>query len=1041
MNAFLPALGPTFPSYPQEWDKTRMGWLRREFSVPSGWQGKRILLHFEGIFGHAQLLVNGRQVGEHFQNSLPWEVDVTDFVKPDQPNTLLLGVRQASLFDVPGKYGKLVYAAGPPWAMELVGVWQDVYLRAVPPLRVEEAVIRPWVDQNALELILTVRNNTTEAQSFKLGGEIRPWISHSGQDMLTAPESHWTLGDTALALPATEQSVGPKRTLTFTVRVPIKDELKFWTPDTPNLYGLVFDLSQKGQTQDRYYQRFGWRQWGIKGRDVTLNGKPIQLLGDAVYIHGLPFLSRRYVWARYHTLKEVNGNAVRLHVLVRPRFYLDMADEMGIAILEESDIWASAMDYNYDVPDTWLRIGAHIDGMVERDRNHPSIFGWSICNEILSALWFKAVPREMWPPVIDNVVALADRVKALDPTRAWISSDGDGDFNGRLPAYTYHYGQPRDWVRDAPKDRPFGLGEAGSMIWGSPVVFSKYNGERSYESSEGMMEGAAIEGYYYLSEERKLAAYCSTFTFESAAFEPSPFGMKDPNQAPTKDDGVFFGPFVEGQPGMQPERLQPFSSPFNPGYDPNLPLYKVTPYYESYRAAYAPGGPAPSKWDHRTETPPPPSPPPATIRQVDFVGDQHGRLAKALESSGVLVAKDSSSASASFLVIDGATLGEAQVSTAREQMHRVLSRHGTVFVWVAPENLDHVNALLPAALSLVPDHASGLYADRKAPETASLTLASLYFHDQSDRIILKSGLAGPLVAKSRVLMESNTIMRGWFDFSVTPKNPALIACESDGGRLYVTSLMPDIRSERRLQLMRNLYGNLGVVVGASSKINDTGFDGAGYVQEALIAGSFQGERYPAILDRDFLGNEAQANPHAGDKAWERTWTVTNAMGDGNFDFFSLGIPGTEGSHARSLGNELRPEALDANGYLEQTERVSGTLPGINSVAYLSFWLYTPEATVGKPDDKSAITLELTSDDGAKIWLNQQQVYVDREIHGPGVTEVQKVLLALKAGWNHVLVKSGQLDGPWSFSAKIDSANPGLLSKLHASAEAPAAAKP
>src|SRR5690606_40715234 len=74
----------------------------------------------------------------YFENSLPFEIDVTEIVKIGASNTLQVGVRQASLFDVPGKYGKLVYAAGPPFSMNLAGIWQDVYLQARPQLSSEE---------------------------------------------------------------------------------------------------------------------------------------------------------------------------------------------------------------------------------------------------------------------------------------------------------------------------------------------------------------------------------------------------------------------------------------------------------------------------------------------------------------------------------------------------------------------------------------------------------------------------------------------------------------------------------------------------------------------------------------------------------------------------------------------------------------------------------------------------------------------------------------------------------------------------------------
>ena len=76
---------------------------------------------------------------------------------------------------------------------------------------------------------------------------------------------------------------------------------------------------------------------------------------------------------------------------------------------------------------------------------------------------------------------------------------------------------------------------------------------------------------------------------------------------------------------------------------------------------------------------------------------------------------------------------------------------------------------------------------------------------------------------------------------------------------------------------------------------------------------------------------------------------------------------------------------------------------------------------------------LRSDDGTKIWVNSKQIFEDGRIYGPGLTDPKKVPFALAAGWNHVLVKVGQLDGLWNFSAKFESSKPDLVKQLRASA--------
>ena len=88
-----------FPSYPAAWDSVQMGWMKRSFNVPAAWQNRRLILHFEAVAGEAQIWLNGRKIGEHFDSFLPFEFDVTDAMKSGA-NELLVGVRKSTLFDV-----------------------------------------------------------------------------------------------------------------------------------------------------------------------------------------------------------------------------------------------------------------------------------------------------------------------------------------------------------------------------------------------------------------------------------------------------------------------------------------------------------------------------------------------------------------------------------------------------------------------------------------------------------------------------------------------------------------------------------------------------------------------------------------------------------------------------------------------------------------------------------------------------------------------------------------------------------------------------
>lgn len=159
----------TFPSYPKEWEKAKMGWLRKSFPVPADWKGKRVQIHFSALAGDAQIFVNGKPAGSHNGIFFPFDVDVTDAVVPGGENELLVGVRKPSLFDRKGEFGRRTYQAGSFWGQHVVGIWDDVSLVAVPAVRIADTCIRPLLDSDTLDVEVTVRNDTDNEAEASVG--------------------------------------------------------------------------------------------------------------------------------------------------------------------------------------------------------------------------------------------------------------------------------------------------------------------------------------------------------------------------------------------------------------------------------------------------------------------------------------------------------------------------------------------------------------------------------------------------------------------------------------------------------------------------------------------------------------------------------------------------------------------------------------------------------------------------------------------------------------------------------------------------------
>lgn len=454
-----------FPSYPEHWVHTRMGWLRRNFRIPADWEQKRILLHFEAVAGDCVIQVNGKEICRNFDAHLPFEADITAYVNREGENELLVGVRDTKLFDKSHPVYQKMGATYPTGSNTdyLLGIWQDVYMFAVPEIRITDVFVQPWVDKNELKVEVELINLSPEKASVTLDGEVREWVNQAGKDILTAPEIKWTLGSTALTLPVTTVTLqkGEKKKVVITQHP--DHRLKFWTPDTPDLYTLLLTVNGKKQVYDCKATRFGWRQFKVVGDEFQLNGKKIQCFGDIQHPFSAYICSRRFAYAWYQMIKDFGGNAVRPHAQPWPRVYYELADEMGLMVLDETALFGSSIRLNLEEDVTWQRSHKHLERLIMRDRNHPSVIGWSAGNEMFAIALLNKPTKEVAAVWDDKLVELTGSARQFDPTRDFLTLDGDRDMDGRLPVWSKHFSHGLK-LDDLPKglNKPLIVGESGA---------------------------------------------------------------------------------------------------------------------------------------------------------------------------------------------------------------------------------------------------------------------------------------------------------------------------------------------------------------------------------------------------------------------------------------------------------------------------------------------------------------------------------------------------------------------------------------------------
>ena len=816
-----------YPSYPEAWNNIKMAWMRKTVTIPSDWSGKIIKLHFEAIAGFAEIYVNNNKVAENFDLFLPFDIDITGQTKPGEKIEIRVGVRSQSLFENNSTIGRRIVPAGSMWGSHIAGIWQDVYLVALPEIYIEDIFIKPLVSEKNLELEVTINNHSSKKGNITLRGTIYEWLNKAGNEINSAPVPNWELGRRTLDIPETKIMVESGQTTRQTIHVPVSvGDLEYWTPDHPNLYGLVLSLNNRKQILDTKYERFGWREWTIQGTTYCLNGKPFELKGDSWHFMGVPQMTRRYAWAWYTAIKAANGNAVRPHAQVYPRFYLDMADEMGICVLNETAIWASDGGPKMDDQTFWEACKEHIRRFVLRDRNHASVFGWSTSNENKPVINHVFNRPDLMEPQMQAWKDWLKIVTTNDPTRPWVSSDGEDDGDGILPVTVGHYGDMnsmKEWVAIG---KPWGIGEHSMAYYGTPEQVAVYNGERAYESQLGRMEGLANECYHLIANQRSMgASYVSIFNMAWYALKPLPLGKRDLTTAPSlTEDGIFFGTYQEGIPGMQPERMGPYCTTFNPGYDPALPLYETWPLFDAIKAANAPDEPAWSEWitvtdNNKNETTDNQE---KKYKNVIYIGNEDTSLKNTLLKQGVKFTANMTLPAVTLFIIDGSTPLNAAIE---KKLKQSAEKGADLWIWgLTPQTIDSYRNILPLPLSLEQRKISSFLPESKS-WMKGLNNSDFYYCEVQRADASAYGLSGELVNEGQILLKAcNTDWRKWNKrpeeiktaSTIRSENehkgaaPAFIKYSCKCSDIYISTLTEFANSEKGFNTLAKILKNAGI---------------------------------------------------------------------------------------------------------------------------------------------------------------------------------------------------------------------------------------
>ncbi len=352
-----------------------IGGYRKHFRTPGG--SGRLMLRFDGVYSGADVWVNGKYVAHHEGGFTPFEADVTD-VASSGDNVVALRVTEHT--NVSDNLDKMSQYAD----FALAGIIRKVTLFRIPSIHVEgyEESCRWNRDQATVDGSVAILNRTAAGADIA----VRVSLEGTAAKVSNRRESkRWRLANADTWSPTNPNSfaavtIAPEARgeARFQLKVP---NPKPWNAERPNLYTLRIELLENGRTVQTLRQKIGLRQTTIEGPSLLINGKPVKIRGTCHHDQ-YPTMGRAVtpeIEAQdVDLIKKANLNSLRTSHYPPMEELVQNADEKGLYVEDEADFcWVGVADDLRNAPQIIQLTGE----LIARDRNHPSVFMWSLCNE------------------------------------------------------------------------------------------------------------------------------------------------------------------------------------------------------------------------------------------------------------------------------------------------------------------------------------------------------------------------------------------------------------------------------------------------------------------------------------------------------------------------------------------------------------------------------------------------------------------------------------------------------------------------------------
>ena len=356
-----------------------IGWYRKTFTVPAESKNKNIRIEFDGVYKNSEVWINGHFLGKRPNGYISFSYDLTPYLNYGKTNVIAVKVDNSQQPDSRWYSGS--------------GIYRDVKL----------VMLKKWITKPAEYF---VRTEALENNCVKIIAETQLFSENRGLALSI------DIYDNKGKLISRMDNIILNRDNYFKSAIKLTNPI-LWSPANPVLYKARFKIFAAEYLVDEFETTFGIRSFYFDSKKgFFLNNQPLKIQGVCMH-HDLGSLGAAFkktaAKRQLTILKEMGCNAIRFSHNPPAAEMLNLCDEMGFLVMVEAfDMWKrkkNKFDYHLEF-DEWHE--RDLQAMILRDRNHPSVFMWSIGNEI----------GEQFDST-GTVIAkrLVDIVKALDTTR------------------------------------------------------------------------------------------------------------------------------------------------------------------------------------------------------------------------------------------------------------------------------------------------------------------------------------------------------------------------------------------------------------------------------------------------------------------------------------------------------------------------------------------------------------------------------------------------------------------------------------------------